>query len=211
MVTLCLLAEADALLGGGRSRDRDRHRNLARFDMLPVRKSYRPYRNRAIIYAFTESGMRRGGVNNILLSDVDFKRRKVKTLEKGSTEKNYLISKQGIAAIQDYVEKERSQDADRWNSDVLFLAHSGALPNAQNNGKMGLKAINEIWNKVRDQAGLPPDKTPHSARHAMGKHIMNKTGNPKAVQEGLQHTSVISSMPYTNPTEDERRAVLEDR
>jgi integrase len=40
-----------------------------------VRKGYRSFRNRAIVYALIETGMRRAVVRNIDLADVDFERR----------------------------------------------------------------------------------------------------------------------------------------
>ncbi|MFP6764913.1 MAG: hypothetical protein VB858_14905, partial [Planctomycetaceae bacterium] len=39
---------------GGRSKDRHRFRDQER----PMRKGYRPFRNRAIVYALIETGMR---------------------------------------------------------------------------------------------------------------------------------------------------------
>ena len=37
-----------------------------------MRKGYRPFRNRAIVYTLIESGMRRAAVRNIDLAEVDF-------------------------------------------------------------------------------------------------------------------------------------------
>lgn len=37
-------------------------------------------------------------------------------------------------------------------------------------------------------------KTPHSARHAMGRHIMEKTKNPAAVQRQLGHSNVAYAL-----------------
>jgi integrase len=70
--------------------------------------------------------------------------------------------------------------------------------------------INEIWNEVCQIAGVE-GKTPHSARHAMGKHIMEKTGNVAAVQRQLGHKNATYSMQYARITAEELRDIINDR
>jgi integrase len=67
-----------------------------------------------------------------------------------------------------------------------------------------------VWNEVLEIAGVE-DKTPHSARHAMGNHIMEKTGNVAAVQRQLGHKNAIYSMEYSRITAEELREVINDR
>jgi len=102
-----ILDAADSLpLVGGRSKDRNRYRGKER----PVRKGYRPYRNRAIVYTLIETGMRRAAARNLNFKDVGFKKRNVSVEEKGGRRHSYKISSEGLAAIRDYVEKERESD-----------------------------------------------------------------------------------------------------
>ena len=54
-------------------------------------------------------------------------------------------------------------------------------------------------------------KSPHGARHAMGKHIIEKTGNIAAVQRQLGHKNAAYSMQYARITDEELGKVLEDR
>jgi len=99
-----ILDAADLLLEtGGRSKDRSRYRNTER----PMHKTYRPYRNRAIVYTLIETGMRRVAITNLDLAGVDWKKRTVSVLEKGGVTQSYLISREGLAAIKAYVEMER--------------------------------------------------------------------------------------------------------
>jgi integrase len=53
--------------------------------------------------------------------------------------------------------------------------------------------VNAIWNPVCEAAGVD-GKTPHSARHAMGRHIMGKTGNVAAIQRQLGHKNATYSL-----------------
>jgi integrase len=70
--------------------------------------------------------------------------------------------------------------------------------------------FNQIWDdvcKVADVKG----KTPHSARHAMGRYIIEKTGNVAAVQRQLGHKNAAYSLQYARITDEELNVVLDGR
>lgn len=96
----------------------------------------------------------------------------------------------------------------------LFLIFFSPLTTGTNynrgNGRLNPTVVNRIWNEICAKAGVE-GRTPHCARHAMGKHIMEKTGNPGAVQRQLGHTNVAFSVQYSRITENELEDVLEDR
>jgi integrase len=193
------------LLVGGRSRDR--HRNGGATP--PQRKNFRPYyRNRAIIYTLIETGMRRSAITSLNLVDIDFGRRILSTVEKGGSVQPYPISKQGMAAISDYLEQERAGDQEKWQSHGLFLSPAA---NPHGDGRLTPRVINTVWNQVRDFAGVDKDKTPHSARHGMGVFIMEKTGNVAAVQRQLGHKNASFSLQYSRITNDELKQILDER
>ena len=101
------LVAADTLpIVGGRTKDRHRFRDKER----SMRKGYRPFRNRTIVYTLIETGMRRAAVRNIDLADVDFKRRLINVEEKGGRTHGYKISREGISAQNE-----------------IFLAYSSAI------------------------------------------------------------------------------------
>jgi site-specific recombinase XerD len=200
-----LLDAADSLpVLGRRSRDRERNKTG---EGRPQRSNYRPYRNRAILYTLTETGMRRAAITKILLSNVRFDQRTIKVEEKGGHEHPYKISSEGMAAIAKYCELERIEDDARWQSPYLFLAAHNA-PTGK--GNVGVKTINAVWDDICALAGVT-GKTPHSARHAMGKHIIDKTGNIAAVQAQLGHRNVKYSAIYARITGEELQGVLNDR
>jgi integrase len=199
-----ILDAADSLpLVGGRSCDRHRYRGQER----PQRKGYRPYRNRAIIYTLIETGMRWAAVRNLNLDDIDFKKRSISAEEKWGRKHTYKITSEGLAAIKDYIEKERGEDFKRWRSPALFLSPS-TTPHGT--GRLSPIVINTVWNETCLLAEVE-GHTPHAARHAMGKHLIEKTGNLAAVQRQLGHTNATYSMQYTRITDEELGNALEDR
>ena len=199
-----LLDAADLLLAiGGRSKDRKRYKQGER----PHRKGYRPYRNRAIVYALIETGMRRAAVTSLDLAQVDLAGQRLTVVEKGGHTHTYQISRQGIQAIKDYLAHERGQDATRWPSPALFLA-AATVP--QGMGRLTVGVINTVWNAVCRVAQVQ-GRTPHSARHAMGKHLIAKTGNIAAVQKQLGHRQAAYAMQYARMTTEALAQVLDDR
>lgn len=202
-----LLDAADYLPAiGGRSRDRHRHRAELP-DERPRRKAYRPWRNRAIVSLLIGTGMRRAAVVNLDLPDVDFTRKTATVREKGGQTHRYQVSHEAIKAIEDYLREEREPDAAVFaNSNALFLP---AASRTLSSGRLMPIIVNDVWNEVCRLAGIK-GKTPHSARHAMGRHIINKTGNVAAVQRQLGHRNAAYSLQYARITEAELQAVVNE-
>src|SRR4051812_24565823 len=117
----------------------------------------------------------------------------------------YQISHEGLRAIQDYLDSERPRDDEKWHSPALYLSPSS---NPHGTGRLSVQIVNDVWNEVAGIAGVV-GKTPHSARHGMGKYIMEKTGNIAAVQRQLGHRNAVYSMQYSRITADELSHVID--
>jgi len=182
-----LLDAADLLLAmGGRSKDRKRYKTGER----PRRTGYQPYRHRAMVYTLIETGMRRAAVTHLDQAQVDLAGRRLTVVEKGGATHTYQSSREGAQAIHDYLIHERALDAVRWPSPALFLA-AATVP--QGTERLTVRVVNTVWNAVCGVAQVQ-GRTPHSARHAMGKPIIAKTGNMAAVQQQLGHRQAAYAM-----------------
>ena len=151
--------------------------------------------------------MHRAAVRNLNLKDMDFKKKNVKAEEKEGRSHTYKISREGLKAIEDYIEKERKGDHKRWQSPALFLS---PVTNPHGDGRFNPRVVNTAWNELCQLAQVE-GHTPHAARHAMGKHLIEKTDNLAAVQRQLCHTNPAYSMQYTRITDKELGSALEDR
>jgi len=155
-----------------------------------------------------ETGMRRAGIVNAEIDDIDFKNQLIQVREKGKKLHTYAISSQGLKAIKDYIKNERKIDNEKWQSHSLFLPSSNIQSNTT--GRLSVQTIHNIWKSVCFQAGVE-GKTCHSARHAVGKHIIEKTGNVEAVQRQLGHKNPAYSMQYMRITKEELKKVMDER
>jgi site-specific recombinase XerD len=85
--------------------------------------------------------MRRAAVTNLDLAGVDWKGRTLSVVEKGGYTHGYSISKEGLQAIPDYVENERTPDAEHWRSPALFPT---ACNNARSGERLSVRSVNVI-------------------------------------------------------------------
>ena len=67
---------------------------------------------------------RRAETTSIDLDHVNIQRHTVLIIQKGNQQRHCQISREGMQAIQDYIEKERALDAGEWKSPALFLPAS---------------------------------------------------------------------------------------
>jgi integrase len=193
---------------GGRSRDRRRCRDIEFADERPRRKGYRPWRNRAIVYTLIETGMRRAEVTSIDLGGVDRADHHLFITEKGGRQRKCQISKEGLKAINDYLREERGGDSEMFpQSPALFLPAETVI-NSQ--GRLSPSLINRLWNEVALSARVQ-GRTPHSARHAMGVHLVKKTHNPRTAQRQLGHKNPSTTMQYMQFTRKEMQDALDER
>jgi site-specific recombinase XerD len=119
----------------------------------PLKKTARPLRDQAIFALLKGSGLRVQALCNLNLSQVNGRRiNKVK--EKGSQERNVVISKEAVLAMEHYIETEREEDAVFWqDSNALFLSIPQTRlrnPNAQ--GRLNPATVWRIIRKISSLA-----------------------------------------------------------
>ena len=90
---------------------------------------------------------------------------------------------------------------------ALFLS---AATNVPGDRRLNPRVINTMSNEVCSLAGVE-GHTPHDARHAMGRHLIKKTGNIAAVQRQFGHTNVAYSIQKARVTDQELAEALNDR
>lgn len=110
-------------------------------------------------------------------------------------------------ARQVYIDRERPRDAERWQSPTLFLS---ANTNLHSDGRLTSQVVNDVWYQIAAAAGIE-GRTPHRARHAMGRLLVERTGKVAAVQRQLGHRNATYSMQYARLTAEELQATIEDR
>ena len=193
----------------------------------PVRAHGRPWRDRAIVYVFLSTGLRREELVNVDLDQIspntptELRRarqgRITRVRGKGKTERTVFLSADARAALADYLERERPRDANDQAS-ALFLSAAG-LPARNPDGRLSPRAINLLLEQIGrwHDAELPDARRrisplrPHDLRHTFAFHLARVTGaDAYELERRLGHRSQRYIQRYTNPPEAVAASYIEE-
>ena len=193
----------------------------------PVRAHGRPWRDRAIVYVFLSTGLRREELLNLNLDHLVPRTvaglrqarqgRLTGVKGKGGTERTVFLSADARQALADYLEQERPRDADEATS-ALFLTATG-IPARSADGRLSLRAVNLIlaqigrWHdaELKDPSRHISPLRPHDLRHTFAFHLAKATNaDAYELERRLGHRSQRYIQRYTNPPEDVAAAYVEE-
>lgn len=203
-----------------------RGRVWADASMVPQHAARRPLRDRAIIFVLLSTGLRREELTRLTLAQVEpntpealrsaRRARIMRVRGKGKSERVVFLSADARAALADYLEHERPDDASP-ESDALFLS-AQSLPARAPDGHLTPRAINRIVvqigryhdSEIRDPARHLGTLTPHMLRHTFAFRLAQETGaDPYELERRLGHRSQRYIQRYTNPPESVAAAYIE--
>src|SRR5829696_4325774 len=193
----------------------------------PVRAHGRPWRDRAIVYVFLSTGLRREELLTLNLDQLvphtvaglrlARQGRLTGVRGKGGTERTVFLSADARQALADYLEKERLRDAGEGTA-ALFLSATG-IPARAADGRLSLRAVNLIleqigrWHdaELKDPSRHLSPLRPHDLRHTFAFHLATVTGaDAYELERRLGHRSQRYLQRYTNPPEDVAAAYVEE-
>lgn len=198
-------------LGGTRIR-----RDKARTELgtMDVRADARPARDLAIYKMLIGTGLRVGAVSKLDVGQISG-RRLLRVKEKGSQEREVVMSAEAAEAVAHYVRTERPKDAETYGEGAspLFLAvpHQAVKRNPDADGRMSPRTIFGVVRRLAEDAlGESESKRihPHLFRHHVG-HLMNEKGGITAVQKQLAHKNIAYSAVYAQRTDEELERILD--
>ena len=158
----------------------------ALFNEQNVAPSPRSIRDRALLELLYGSGLRLSEAVGLNVSDVDFAQGFARVVGKGNKIRNAPLGQICISALKDWlaVHPEPSSDA------PLFTAR-GKHRIAPRTVQQRLKAIG-----LRT---LGSDELhPHMLRHSFATHLLESSGDLRAVQELLGHADIATTQIYTH-------------
>ncbi|NNG13310.1 MAG: tyrosine recombinase XerC [Halobacteria archaeon] len=142
-------------------------------------------RDLAILELMYSSGLRLGELVALDWVDVDLKERMVRVTGKGAKTRVVPIGTRAIAALQAW----RGQQADAGETAVFTGRHGRRL---------GARAVQQRVRRWARHHGLPGDVHPHTLRHSFASHLLESSGDLRAVQELLGHADISTTQIYTH-------------
>ncbi len=178
-----LLNTANYLLVNGQlSKDNNRYN----INNKPQRKNYRPYRNLAILHCLI-SGLRINEVTQLRLDQINFNKSLICISKNRSINmlNELKISSQTLLSINEYIEKERMNDADYWHDPkTLFLS----AKNSRGQGNLSTRMIHNIWSAICEEASIK-GTTPHSARLCLTTLLNERNNDISTIFSSLASSS----------------------
>jgi len=145
-------------------------------------------RDRALFELLYSSGLRLAELVSINVTDVDLRDATVTVTGKGSKTRIVPVGAQARSAIQAWL-KERATLA-AVGEPALFLGRSGK--------RLGARAVQLRLKQWAVRQGIEVPIHPHMLRHSFASHLLESSGDLRAVQELLGHADLSTTQVYTH-------------
>jgi integrase/recombinase XerC len=145
-------------------------------------------RDKAMMELFYSSGLRLAELARLDCRDIDLADKLVYVTGKGNKARVLPIGGQALKAIQLWLENRDKEGL--FEAVALFITKQG--------GRLGVRSIQQrlkFWGKKQ---GISDHVHPHRLRHAFASHMLEATGDLRAVQELLGHADISTTQVYTH-------------
>ncbi|MBN1535162.1 MAG: tyrosine-type recombinase/integrase [Anaerolineales bacterium] len=146
------------------------------------------------LFRFIEStGVRRGGAEHLLLSDLNMDaddpriRRRATVREKGEKERTVCMSINALEALEDWLKERPNIDDEH-----VFLGHSPGQPWHA----LSDEGISSIVDRYKTRLGLKGKCSPHQWRHRWARHNLQRGMELSQVSQLLGHEDVSITVRY---------------
>ena len=146
-------------------------------------------RDKALAELLYSSGLRLSEVCQLEVQDLDLKERTCRVLGKGNKTRIVPVGKKAIQAIRDWlIYRSELKATKETSSDAIFLNNKG--------NRISARSIQLRLEKLCLQRGIP-GINPHMLRHSFASHVLESSGDLRAVQEMLGHSDIGTTQIYT--------------
>lgn len=145
-------------------------------------------RDLAMLELFYSSGLRLAELAQLKPSDVDFQEGTVRVMGKGGKERVVPVGKQALDSLKNWLEKRKTMI--KTNEDALFLSQRGKA--------ISVRTISHRLKERGVLQGMHQNVHPHMLRHSFASHLLQSSGDLRAVQEMLGHAHITSTQVYTH-------------
>ena len=162
-------------------------------------------RNKAIFELLYSSGLRLSELLGIDLEPVqskdyessgwvDFEAGEVMVLGKGGKRRTVPVGSAALSAIQEWVTVHKAYP---FKNHQLGHEHIQPLFINKQGKRVSSRTVQKHLAELAVRAGLPNHVHPHMLRHSFASHVLQSSGDLRAVQEMLGHASITSTQIYT--------------
>jgi len=145
-------------------------------------------RDRAILELVYSSGLRLSELTSINIADLDVHQALLRVTGKGDKTRELPVGTYAITAIKAWLKFRNSTLQPGENA--LFISTKGT--------RVGVRSVQERFAKIGAQLDLQQRLHPHMLRHSFASHMLESSGDLRAVQELLGHANISTTQIYTH-------------
>jgi len=145
-------------------------------------------RDRAMMELFYSSGLRLAELASLDIRDLDFGDSLVYVTGKGNKSRVVPVGQAAITALQKWLVKR--DELGFFDQTALFITQQGR--------RIGVRAIQKRLSHWGKKQGISEQVHPHRLRHAFASHMLEASGDLRAVQELLGHADISTTQIYTH-------------
>lgn len=145
-------------------------------------------RDHAMLELFYSSGLRLSELASLDKHSVDLAQGQVKVMGKGSKQRLVPVGRMAMKAIRSWLE-HRPQMAHPEEA-ALFVNQAGH--------RISVRGIQYRLDRWATQRGINRRVHPHMLRHSFASHVLESSGDLRAVQEMLGHSDIATTQVYTH-------------
>jgi integrase/recombinase XerC len=161
--------------------------SMARLLEIP-RENALAIRDRALMELLYSSGLRLAEIVGLDLQDLNVADRTVRVLGKGSKTRVLPVGRKALSAMASWLEQRHALL--KQDTTAVFIGASGR--------RLGPRAIQKRVEYWAVRQGLPMHVHPHLFRHSFASHLLESSGELRAVQELLGHADISTTQVYTH-------------
>ncbi|MCE5180541.1 MAG: tyrosine recombinase XerC [Betaproteobacteria bacterium] len=145
-------------------------------------------RDKAVIELFYSSGLRLSELTGLPLADIDLVDGIVRVTGKGGKTREVPVGRQAVAAIRSWLPYR----------DQLVKPDEAALFVGKNGLRLTSRAVQYRIKQWAIKLGISAEVHPHVLRHSFASHVLQSSGDLRAVQEMLGHANISTTQVYTH-------------
>jgi integrase/recombinase XerC len=143
-------------------------------------------RDKAMVELTYSCGLRLAELASLNIFDIDIKDASLIVTGKGNKTRQLPIGRQAIAAITSWLQQRPQLTC--VDANALFINHRGQ--------RLGVRGIQMRMAKMSANHGQHIH--PHMLRHSFASHLLQSSGDLRAVQELLGHSNISTTQVYTH-------------
>lgn len=144
-------------------------------------------RDRAMLEVMYGDGLRLAEMVNLDCSHIDLAAGEVRVVGKGNKERQLPLGKTAIVWLEHWLALRE-----------LFSPPDNALFVAKTGRRISMRNVQKRFAQWGIKQGLDSHVHPHKLRHSFATHMLESSGNLRAVQELLGHANLSTTQIYTH-------------